>query len=350
MILITGGCGFIGSHTTIELLQFGYECLIIDNFTNSSPNIIPQMEKITGKKINFEKVEMVDKNALAIIFKKYNIDCVIHFAGLKAVGESQSIPLHYYQNNLISTLNLLEIMQKYNCKKLIFSSSATVYGNASSPLTENSQTGIGITNPYGQTKFMIEQILQDFCKSDKNMRIISLRYFNPIGAHSSGLIGENPNDIPNNIMPYIMRVAFQNNTMHYINDNYKKVNIFGNTYKTKDGTAIRDYIHVMDLAIGHLKAIEKLKKGYDVFNLGTGKGTSVLELIHTFAKTNNIDIPYQFTNKREGDLESVFCNCQKANNILEWKCTKTLEDACRDCWRFQKNNEPNLIVDSFQKN
>lgn len=350
MILITGGCGFIGSHTTIELLQNNYDCIIIDNFSNSSPTIIPQMEKISGKKINFQKVDMLDKNALDAIFKKYKIDCVIHFAGLKAVGESQSIPLHYYQNNLISTLNLLEIMQKHNCKKLIFSSSATVYGNAPSPLTETSQTGIGITNPYGQTKFMIEQILQDYCKSDKNMRIISLRYFNPIGAHPSGLIGENPNGIPNNIMPYIMRVALQNNTMHYLDDKYKKINIFGNTYATKDGTAIRDYIHVVDLAIGHLKAIETLKKGYDTFNLGTGKGTTVLELIQTFAKTNNLDIPYHFGNKREGDLETVFCNCQKANNILGWKCTKTLEDACKDCWRFQKNNEPNLIVDSFQKN
>lgn len=344
MYLITGGCGFIGSHTTIELIQNGYDCLIIDNFSNSTDKIISKMENIIKKKIKWERVDMVNKNELESIFARFKIDCVIHFAGLKSVGESQTNPLHYYQNNLISTLNLLEIMQKYNCKKLIFSSSATVYGNSVSPLTENSQTGVGITNPYGQTKYMIERILQDYCKSDKNMRIISLRYFNPIGSHPSGLIGEDPKGYPNNIMPYIMRVALQNNTMHYIDDKYKYVNIFGNTYNTPDGTAIRDYIHVVDLAIGHVKTIGKLKKGYDVFNLGTGKGTSVLELINTFAKANNLVIPFQISKKREGDLETVFCNCQKTNSFMEWNTTKTLEDACKDCWRFQKKYEPKLIV------
>jgi len=347
MILITGGCGFIGSHTTIELIQNGYDCIIIDNFSNSNSNILPKLEKICQKSIKFQKIDMVNKVDLEKVFENNNINCVIHFAGLKAVSESQQKPLHYYQNNLVSTLNLLEIMQKYNCKKLIFSSSATVYGNSSSPLTEKSSTGVGITNPYGQTKYMIEQILEDYCKSDKNMRIISLRYFNPIGAHPSGLIGENPNGIPNNIMPFIMRVALQNNTMHFFDDIYKKIQIFGNDYNTKDGTAIRDYIHVDDLAKGHLKALANIKKGYDVFNLGTGKGTSVLELIQTFSKTNNLQIPFSYSPKRTGDLETVFCNCEKAYKLLGWKCNKTLEDACKDCWNFQKTNEPNLIISNF---
>jgi len=339
-IIITGGAGFIGSHTCVELMN-SYNLVVIDNLLNSKKEVIDKVKQITQKdNIQFYNFDLLDKTQLDTIFQKYNPYGVIHFAGLKAVGESVKKPCYYYQNNLITTLNLLEVMEKNNCFKLIFSSSATVYGAQKSPLKEDFTIGQNITNPYGQTKAMIEQILKDMCISNNKWNIISLRYFNPVGAHSSGLIGENPNDIPNNLMPYVLKVAVNNNTKNNLGSQFDMLNIFGDDYNTSDGTCQRDFIHVVDLAKGHVSALNKMVDldGYNVFNLGTGNPTSVLELVTTFKKVNNIDIPYKFANRREGDLDVTFCDPDYTYRILNWKTEKTIEDMCRDAWYFQKLN------------
>ncbi len=330
-ILVTGGCGYIGSHTCVELLENGYEVVIIDNLCNSKKDVIDKIKQITNKDVTFYENDVCDKNALETIFNAENIDAVIHFAGLKAVGESVSKPLMYYRNNLDSTLSLLEVMNKYNCKKLVFSSSATVYGKPHQlPITEDFP--LQTTNPYGSTKLMIENILNDLYTSDNTWSIAILRYFNPIGAHKSGLIGENPNGIPNNLMPYIVKVA---------TGELKELNVFGNDYNTKDGTGVRDYIHVVDLAKGHIKAIEKVIKdeGLDTYNLGTGKGYSVLEIVNTFEKVNGIKIPYKIVNRRPGDIDACYAATDKAARLLNWHAELEIEEMCKDAYNFVKNNQ-----------
>jgi UDP-glucose 4-epimerase len=339
-IIITGGTGFIGSHTCVELMN-SYNLIVIDNLLNSKKEVIDKIKQITQKdNIQFYNFDLLDKKQLDIIFQKYNPYGVIHFAGLKAVGESVKKPCYYYQNNLISTLNLLEVMEKNNCFKLIFSSSATVYGSQKSPLKEDFTIGQNVTNPYGQTKAMIEQILKDMCVSNNKWNIVSLRYFNPVGAHRSGLIGENPNDIPNNLMPYVLKVAINNNTTFNLGEQFNHLKIFGNDYKTYDGTGERDFIHVVDLAKGHVSALNKMVdfNGYNVFNLGTGNPTSVLELVKTFENSNNVKIPFVYTERRQGDLDICFCDPEYTYRILNWKTEKTIEDMCRDAWYFQKLN------------
>lgn len=326
-ILLTGGIGYIGSHTLVELLESNYEVVVIDSFDNSKPDVIDNVKKITGKSFSFYEGNVCDKNILEKIFLEHKIDCVIHFAGYKAVGESVKKPLKYYRNNLDSTITLLEVMDKYNCKNLVFSSSATVYGKPDRlPIKEDFP--LSTTNPYGTTKLMIERILKDLYNSDKSLNITILRYFNPIGAHSSGLIGENPNDIPNNLMPYIVKVA---------TGVYPKLSIFGNDYDTYDGTGVRDYIHVVDLAKGHVKAIEHLN-GLNIFNLGTGHGYSVLDLVTTFQKVNNVVIPYEIVERRPGDIDACYADASLALEKLEWSATKSLEDMCRDSYNYAKNN------------
>lgn len=333
-ILVTGGLGYIGSHTCVEL-QEKYNLVIVDNLSNSSIAMLEKIETITNSKIIFYQVDLLNKDKLEKIFSLHLPQYVIHFAGLKSVSESVTKPLHYYQNNIVSTLNLLELMEKYNCDNLIFSSSATVYGHSSSPLLESSQIGVGILCPYGQTKFMIEHILSDMCTSNSKLHIISLRYFNPIGAHESGLLYDNPNGIPNNIMPYIVSTAIQNNTNTHLNNVYNELKIFGNDYDTHDGTCLRDYIHVVDLAKGHICALNKINNnvGYNTYNLGTGIPVSVLELVNTFATVNNVKVPFVITNRRKGDLPISYCDPTKANRELDWKTEKSLADACVDCWK-----------------
>ena len=339
-IIITGGTGFIGSHTCVELMD-SYNLVVIDNLLNSKKEVIDKVKQITQKEnIQFYNFDLLDEKLLDAVFQKYNPYGVIHFAGLKAVGESVKKPCYYYQNNLISTLNLLEVMEKNNCFKLIFSSSATVYGAQKSPLKEDFTIGQNVTNPYGQTKAMIEQILKDMCVSNNKWNIVSLRYFNPVGAHSSGLIGENPNDIPNNLMPYVLKVAINNNTTYNLGEQFNHLKIFGNDYNTSDGTGERDFIHVVDLAKGHVSALNKIHElnGYNVFNLGTGNPTSVLELVKTFENSNNVTIPFVYTERRQGDLDICFCDPDYTYRVLKWKTEKTIEDMCRDAWYFQKLN------------
>lgn len=330
-ILVTGGCGYIGSHTCVELLEENYEVVVVDNLSNSKESVVGLIEKITNKKLTFYKGDVQNKNLLENIFEKENIDAVIHFAGLKAVGESVEKPLLYYRNNLDSTLTLLETMFKYNCKKIVFSSSATVYGNpASLPITEDFP--LSTTNPYGSTKLYIEGILRDLYVSDNTWGIAILRYFNPVGAHSSGLIGEDPNGIPNNLMPYIVKVATKE---------LDHLNVFGSDYNTVDGTGVRDYIHVVDLAKGHLKAIEKIKDTNmcDEYNLGTGTGYSVLEMVETFKRVNNIDVPYKIVERRPGDIAACYANPKKALNELNWKAEKDLTDMVKSAYEYvSKNN------------
>ena len=329
-ILVTGGCGYIGSHTCVELLDENYEVVIIDNLSNSKESVIDAIKKISNKDVKFYKGDVQDKELLRNIFQNENIDAVIHFAGLKAVGESVAKPLMYYRNNLDSTLTLLEAMNEFNCKKIVFSSSATVYGNpASLPITEDFP--LSTTNPYGSTKLYIEGILRDLYISDNTWGIAILRYFNPVGAHSSGLIGEDPNGIPNNLMPYIVKVA--NKELDYLN-------VFGSDYETKDGTGVRDYIHVVDLAKGHLKAIEKIKdlNICDEYNLGTGTGYSVLEMVEAFKKVNNIDVPYKLTDRRPGDIAACYANPNKAYKELNWKADKTLDDMVKSAYDFVRKN------------
>ena len=329
-VLLTGGAGYIGSHTAIELINSSYDVVIADNFANSSPEVLDRLKKITGKDIPLYNIDAADKTALDALFAKCDIDSVIHFAGLKAVGESVSIPLKYYRNNLDSTLTLLEVMDKYGVKNIVFSSSATVYGIPERvPLVEDMPTGC--TNPYGWTKYMIEQILQDASVADPNLSAVLLRYFNPIGAHESGLIGEDPSDIPNNLMPYISQVAV---------GRLERLCVFGSDYATHDGTGVRDYIHVVDLAKGHVAAIDYAKKhsGAEVFNLGTGTGCSVLDIVNAFSAVNGIDIPYELVDRRPGDVAECFADPAKALHGLGWKTEKTLEDMCKDTWKWQSNN------------
>ena len=328
-ILVTGCCGYIGSHTCVELLNNNYEVVGLDNFSNSKKNVLDKIKQITGKSIKFYEGNMLDKEILNKIFDENDISCVIDFAAYKAVGESVQKPIEYYTNNLSSVLTLLSVMKKYNCKKLVFSSSATVYGNPEVvPITEDAKTG-GTTNPYGTSKLFVEQILKDLYKSDNSWDICILRYFNPIGAHSSGLIGEDPNGIPANLMPYISKVASKK---------LECLSVFGNDYDTKDGTGVRDYIHVVDLAKGHVKALEKLTKeqsGLFIYNLGTGVGYSVLDMINTFEKVNNVEVNYKIVDRRPGDIAKCYSDPTKAKKELGFVCEKTLEDMVRDAWNYE---------------
>lgn len=328
-ILVTGGLGFIGSHTVVELAKENHEVIIADNLYNAKEDVLNKLEKITDKKFKLYKYDLADKEKVEEIFKENNIDAVIHFAGYKAVGESVREPLMYYSNNLISTINLLEVMKKYNVKKIVFSSSATVYGEQAVPKYVETMKRGETTSPYGTTKAMIEKILEDLYFSDNSWDIILLRYFNPVGAHESGLIGEEPNGIPNNLMPYVMKVAAEK---------LEVLSIFGNDYPTPDGTGVRDYIHVVDLAKGHVKALENAPKGLNVYNLGSGKGVSVYELVTTFEKVNNIKVNHKFVERRAGDLPEYYADSSKALKELNWKTEKTLEDICRDSWNYEKNN------------
>ena len=330
-ILVTGGAGYIGSHTCVELLNAGYEVVVLDNLYNSSKKAIDRIEEITGKKVTFYENDMLDADALEKLFTNEKIDCVIHFAGLKAVGESVAKPLEYYKNNIGGTLTLVEAMRKHGCKNIIFSSSATVYGDpAQIPITEACPKG-HCTNPYGQTKSMLEEVLMDVQKADNEWNVVLLRYFNPIGAHPSGKIGEDPNGIPNNLMPYITQTAVGIR---------KELGVFGNDYDTPDGTGVRDYIHVCDLASGHvsaLKAIEN-KCGLAIYNLGTGHGYSVLDVVHAFEKVNGLKVPYSIKPRRAGDIATCYCNPEKAYKELGWKAQFGIEEMCRDAWNWQKNN------------
>ena len=329
-VLVTGGLGFIGSHAVVELIQNGYDVIIIDNLYNSEIEVKDKIKTITGVEPKTYVNDLLDKEALDKIFEENKINEVIHFAGYKAVGESVKKPLMYYHNNLVGTINLLETMQKYNVKKIVFSSSATVYGEVKTT-KYSEELGRGkTTNPYGTTKSMIEQFLEDLYISDKEWSIGILRYFNPIGAHESGLIGEKPNGIPNNLMPYILKVA---------SGELEILNVFGNDYNTPDGTGVRDYIHVVDLAKGHISTLKKLENsdsGVYIYNLGTGKGCSVLELVNTFEKVNGIKVNYRITERRAGDLAEYFADSSKALRELNWKTEKTLEDMCKDSWNFMK--------------
>ena len=337
-ILVTGGAGFIGSHTCVELLNAGYEIVIVDNLYNSSEKSLDRVKELTGKDFAFYPYDIRDKENMRKIFEDHKIDACIHFAGLKAVGESCREPLMYYDNNIGGTLALCEVMAEYGCKKIVFSSSATVYGNSNiSPLKEDMKTG-GTTNPYGTTKYMIEIILDDFHKADKDWGVTLLRYFNPIGAHKSGRIGENPNGIPNNLMPYITQVAI--GKLPYLN-------VFGDDYNTPDGTGVRDYIHVVDLALGHVKAVEKILKdepAVNIYNLGTGNGYSVLDIVKAFEQASGQKIEYKIAPRRPGDLDVCYSDASKALNELGWKAERTLLEMCEDSWRWQSGN-PNGFDD-----
>lgn len=332
-ILVTGGTGYIGSHTVVELLNKNKEVVVVDNFVNSSPDVVDKIKEITGKDFKFYEVDLLDKENLNRVFEENKISDVIHFAGLKAVGESVQKPLEYYTNNITGTLVLLEVMRKHNCKKIVFSSSATVYGDQGVKEYSETMKRGETTNPYGTTKAMIEKILEDVYHADNEWGIVLLRYFNPVGAHKSGLIGDNPNGIPNNLMPFIQKVAM---------GKLPELSIFGNDYDTKDGTCIRDFIHVVDLAVGHINALEKLnneERGVYIYNLGTGVGYSVLDLVKTFENVNNIKLAYKLAQRRAGDLPEFYANPTKAKEELGWCATKTLEDMCRDSWNFAKTSK-----------
>ena len=336
-ILVTGGAGYIGSHTVVELQNAGYDVVVLDNLSNSSEKSLERVEAITGKKVPFYKADILDREALEDIFAKENIDSCIHFAGLKAVGESVAKPWEYYENNIAGTLTLVDVMRKHNCKNIIFSSSATVYGDpAFIPITEECPKGT-CTNPYGWTKSMLEQILSDIQKADPEWNVVILRYFNPIGAHKSGTMGENPNGIPNNLMPYVTQVAV---------GKLKELGIFGNDYDTHDGTGVRDYIHVVDLAKGHVKALKKIedKAGLNIYNLGTGTGYSVLDIVKNFEVANNITLPYVFKDRRPGDIATCYSDATKAKEELGWVAEYGIKDMCEDSWRWQSNN-PNGYED-----
>ena len=332
-IFVTGCCGYIGSHTCVELLNAGYNVIGLDNFSNSKKDVLEKIEKITTKKIKFYEGNMLDKEILSKIFHENKIDCVIDFAAYKAVGESVAKPVEYYINNVSSVLTLLSVMKENNCKRLVFSSRATVYGDPEVvPITEDAKTG-GTTNPYGTSKLFVEQILKDLYNSDKEWDICILRYFNPIGAHESGLIGEDPKGIPANLMPYISKVA---------SGKLECLSIFGDDYDTKDGTGVRDYIHVVDLAIGHIKAVEKLEKekqGLYIYNLGTGEGYSVLEMVHAFEKANNLKVPYKIVERRSGDIAMCYSSPKKAKEELGFSCKKTLDDMVRDAYHYEQVNK-----------
>ncbi len=333
-ILVTGGAGYIGSHTCVELLNNGYEIVVMDNFSNSKPEALNRIKKITGKDFRFYEADLLNQPAMETIFQENKIDAVIHFAGLKAVGESVAQPIRYYHNNVTGTLLLCQVMQKNNVKKIVFSSSATVYGSPKSvPISEDFE--LHTTNPYGSTKLMIEDILRDLFVADNEWSIALLRYFNPIGAHKSGLIGEDPNGIPNNLMPYIAQVAA---------GKLECLSVFGNDYNTPDGTGVRDYIHVVDLAQGHIKAVEKIMdtKGVDAYNLGTGTGYSVFDMIDAFEKVNGVKVNHKIAPRRPGDIAECYANPAKAKELLGWEAQYGIEDMCRDAWTFVKNNPNGL--------
>ena len=330
-ILVTGGVGFIGSHTVVELQNSGYDVVVLDNLCNANPKVLDRIEAITGRKVPFYKADIRDREALNEIFEKESIDSVIHFAGLKAVGESVQKPLEYYDNNIAGTLVLVDVMRQHGCKNIIFSSSATVYGDpAFVPITEECPKGV-CTNPYGWTKSMLEQILSDIQKADNEWNVVLLRYFNPIGAHKSGTIGENPNGIPNNLMPYITQVAVGKR---------EELGVFGDDYDTPDGTGVRDYIHVVDLALGHVKALKKIeeKAGLKIYNLGTGCGYSVLDVVHNFEKASGVKIPYSIKPRRAGDIATCYADAAKAKEELGWEAQYGILEMCEDSWRWQKNN------------
>ena len=336
-ILVTGGAGYIGSHTVVELLENGREVVVVDNLCNSSEKSLERVKEITGGDVKFYKADILDKAALEEIFEKESIESVIHFAGPKAVGESVAKPWEYYNNNITGTLVLLEVMKNHGCKNIIFSSSATVYGDpAFVPITEECPKGV-CTNPYGWTKSMLEQILTDIQKADKEWNVVILRYFNPIGAHISGKIGENPNGIPNNLMPYITQVAV---------GKLQQLGVFGDDYDTHDGTGVRDYIHVVDLAKGHVKALRKLEEnaGLCLYNLGTGTGYSVLDMVKSFEKANGVPVPYAIKDRRPGDIATCYADASKAKNELGWEAENGIEEMCRDAWRWQSQN-PNGFED-----
>ena len=329
-ILVTGGVGFIGSHTVVELQNAGYDVVVLDNLCNANPKVLDRIEAITGKKVPFYQADIRDREALNEIFDKESIDSVIHFAGLKAVGESVQKPLEYYDNNISGTLVLVDVMRQHGCKNIIFSSSATVYGDpAFVPITEECPKGV-CTNPYGWTKSMLEQILSDIQKADNEWNVVLLRYFNPIGAHKSGTIGENPNGIPNNLMPYITQVAVGKR---------EELGVFGDDYDTPDGTGVRDYIHVVDLALGHVKALKKIeeKAGLKIYNLGTGCGYSVLDVVHNFEKASKVKIPYSIKPRRAGDIATCYADASKAKEELGWEAQYGILEMCEDSWRWQKN-------------
>ena len=332
-VLVTGGLGFIGSHTVVELAKEGHEVIIVDNLYNSKEDVLERLEKITGNKFKFYKYDLCQKEKIEEIFDENEIEAVIHFAGYKAVGESVKKPLMYYQNNLFYTINLLEVMKEHNVKKIIFSSSATVYGDQGKEKYSEDLGRGKTTNPYGTTKAMIEKILEDLYTSDSSWNITILRYFNPVGAHESGLIGEEPQGIPNNLMPYIVRVA---------NGTLKELSVFGNDYETHDGTGVRDYIHVVDLAKGHISALEKLdkeEKGLFIYNLGTGTGYSVLDMVKAFENSTKKNVPYKIAPIRPGDIAVCYADPKKAKEELGWSATKTLDDMCKDSWRYIENNK-----------
>jgi UDP-glucose 4-epimerase len=330
-ILVTGGAGYIGSHTCVELLQAGYEVVVVDNLCNSCEESLNRVEEITGKKVTFYQADLLDREAVEQIFEKEKIDSVIHFAGLKAVGESVAKPLEYYYNNVTGTLILCDVMRNHGVKNIVFSSSATVYGNPKTvPIREDFP--LSVTNPYGRTKLMLEEILQDFHVADPEWNVILLRYFNPIGAHKSGRIGENPKGIPNNLVPYITQVAV---------GKLERLGVFGDDYDTPDGTGVRDYIHVVDLALGHVRAIEKLKTqtgGVLIYNLGTGVGYSVLDIVKAFGKACGKEIPYEIKARRPGDIATCYADASLAKKELGWEAQRGLEEMCEDSWRWQKNN------------
>ncbi len=330
-ILLTGGAGFIGSHTCVELQNDGYDVVIADNFSNSKPEVLNRIKTITGKAPVFYEADVTDKEALRKIFSEQQIDAVVHFAGYKAVGESVAKPVMYYRNNLDSTLTLLEVMNEFGVKKIVFSSSATVYGESNEPPYDENMPISTCTNPYGWTKLMSEQILRDAAFADKELSVVLLRYFNPIGAHESGLIGEDPAGIPNNLFPYVAKVA---------GGKLEKLGIFGNDYPTEDGTGVRDYIHVVDLAKGHVAAIAYAKDhtGAEAVNLGSGRGHSVMEVVNTFSEVNNIPVPYEIKPRRPGDLPTSFADASKAKKLFGWEAKLTLEDMCRDMWKWQTQN------------
>ena len=335
-ILVTGGAGYIGSHTVVELLNQDHEVVIVDDFSNAHPTVLDRIKELSGKTFSFYELNLLDKEGLKKVFDENDIEAVIHFAGFKAVGESVEKPLKYYHNNITGTLVLLEVMKEFNVKKIVFSSSATVYGmDNKAPFTEDMPTSA--TNPYGQTKVFIEHILSDLVVADKDWSVILLRYFNPIGAHESGRIGEDPNDVPNNLMPYITQVAV---------GKLDQLSIFGDDYETHDGTGVRDYIHVLDLAQGHLSALDYALKhaGVEAVNLGTGEGYSVLDVVHAFENANDVEIPYKIVERRPGDIAVGYANADKAKDLLDWKAVHSLEDMCRTSWNWQKNN-PNGYVD-----
>ena len=334
-VLVTGGAGFIGSHTSVELLNAGYDIIILDNFVNSKPESLKRIKELTGKDFKFYQADIRDEEAMTKVFAENKIDAVIHFAGLKSVPQSVKEPLNYYDNNIAGTVCLCRVMDKAGCKKLVFSSSATVYGSKNpSPLREDMPTG-GTTNPYGTTKYFIEQILQDLCISDSEWGVSILRYFNPIGAHKSGRIGEDPNGIPGNLMPYITQVAI---------GKLECLNVCGNDYPTPDGTGVRDYIHVVDLALGHIKALDRLLKvkGCEVYNLGTGKGYSVLDVVKAFEKASGIKINYRIAPRRAGDVACCYSDATKAKEVLGWQAQYDIDDMCADSWRWQSQNPNGL--------